>query len=67
MAEMGHPVLVDPQYARNYKAPISSPRPLLHAYGLEFEYKGEKINLRAPLPEDFVIAMGDLKMRKGIF
>lgn len=62
---IGHPILMDPQYAREYRSNIISSRPLLHAYELRFTYGNEEIKLRAPIPEDFRKASikGLLKMR----
>ena len=72
MAEMGHPILVDPHYARTYRSLIVSPRPLLHAYGLQFKYQDQEIDVRAPIPEDFKKAsvgcfMGMRFLREPIF
>lgn len=53
MAEIGHPIILDPQYARKYRSNIISSRPLLHAYQLQFTYQEEEIDLKAPLPSDF--------------
>lgn len=53
MAEMGHAILVDPQYARRYRSSIVSPRPLLHASRLQFTYQGQQIDVSVPIPEDF--------------
>ena len=53
MAEMGHAILVDPQYARRYRSSIVSRRPLLHSSRLQFTYQGQQIDIGAPIPEDF--------------
>lgn len=53
LAEMGHPILIDPQYGAIYRSSLEAFRPLLHAYRLEFSLFGEKIALKAPIPEDF--------------
>lgn len=45
MAEMGHPILVDRQYAKQFRCQQFIQRPLLHAFRLQF--KG--LDLRAPL------------------
>lgn len=49
MAEMGHPILVDRQYAQSYRCPLFIQRTLLHAYRLQFTFRGQKIDLTAPL------------------
>ena len=53
MAEMGHPILIDRQYARNFRSKILVSRPLLHAYRLCFSYRGEKVDVTCSPPEDF--------------
>ncbi len=54
LSEMGHPILVDRQYARNFNCPLFIQRPLLHASRLQFDHPfGEKpIDVFAPLPVD---------------
>jgi len=53
MAEMGHPILVDRQYARHFHSQIFAMRPLLHAHRLKFSFQGKVIDVTAPLPADF--------------
>lgn len=53
MAEMGHPILVDRQYASSFRCSKFFPRPLLHASRLQFTFQEKKIDLSAPLPSDF--------------
>lgn len=52
MAEMGHPILVDRQYAKNFQSSLFIQRPLLHAYRLQFVFRGKAIEITAPLPVD---------------
>jgi len=52
MAEMGHPILVDRQYAKSFRSKIFAARPLLHAYRLAFVYRGASISVVCPLPLD---------------
>lgn len=52
MAEMGHPILVDRQYAKTFQCPLFVARPLLHAYRLRFSFQGKAIETQAPLPID---------------
>jgi len=63
-AEMGHPILVDPQYARRYRSSIPCSRPHLHAYGLQFTVGDEMLELKAPLPQDMkeVLIKASLEM-----
>jgi RluA family pseudouridine synthase len=53
MAEMGHPILIDRQYARTFRSHLFATRPLLHAYRLHFTFHGQTVDVTAPLPEDF--------------
>jgi len=52
LAEMGHPILVDRQYASHFRSKIFATRPLLHAWRLQFIWKGKELLFEAPLPED---------------
>ncbi len=49
MAEMGHPILVDRQYAKSFSCPLFVQRPLLHAYRLRFSFQETQIDVTAPL------------------
>lgn len=64
MAEMGHPILIDRQYARSFRCPEFFQRPLLHAARLSFvhPFTNERLDLKAPLPEDFLSALKLLKI-----
>lgn len=62
MAEMGHPILIDRQYATTFRSRIFASRPLLHASRLSFIFRGEAIDIQAPLPEDFIKGMKDVKI-----
>jgi 23S rRNA pseudouridine955/2504/2580 synthase/23S rRNA pseudouridine1911/1915/1917 synthase len=57
MSEMGHPILVDRQYAEKFRSTLFAPRPLLHAGRLSFLFKGERIEASAPMPADFQKAL----------
>jgi 23S rRNA pseudouridine1911/1915/1917 synthase len=52
----GHPILGDRMYARGRADPVVVPRLMLHARRLAFPHpeSGAKIEVEAPLPEDFV-------------
>jgi len=52
MAEMGHPILVDRQYAKSFRCSLFFQRPLLHAHRLRFSFQGNAIDVTAPLPSD---------------
>lgn len=57
LAEMGHPILVDRQYAKNFRCKLFGSRPFLHAARISFE----GIDVSAPLPEDFRAALQELR------
>ncbi len=59
LAEMGHPILVDRQYASHFRCPLFIQRPLLHAASLEFThpFTGENIKVKAPIPNDLSDAL----------
>lgn len=54
LAELGHPILIDRQYADRFRSREFFQRTLLHASRLQFVHPmtGEPIDLRAPVPED---------------
>lgn len=62
MAEMGHPILGDYQYGKEFKCLYRPVRILLHAEELCFHHpvSGQLLELKAPLPEDFKQAQQDL-------
>jgi RluA family pseudouridine synthase len=55
LAEIGHPILIDRQYADRFRCKIFAKRPMLHAGRLRFMHPvtKEQIDISAPLPEDF--------------
>lgn len=57
MAEMGHPILIDRQYAKTFQSSLFIQRPLLHAHRLQFTFQNNQIDLTAPLPADFTSAL----------
>lgn len=52
LAEMGHPILIDRQYARAFSSSLFSPRVMLHARRLQFSFQEEPIDCIAPLFPD---------------
>lgn len=56
LAEMGHPILTDPQYARKYRSSYVAPRVLLHAKELHFSLENQAFHIKSPLPKDFLQA-----------
>lgn len=57
MAEIGHPILIDRQYASRFKSRVSVSRPLLHARRLRFSYQGQKIDVTSPVPDDLMVGL----------
>lgn len=57
MAEMGHPILIDRQYAKQFRSSLFVQRPLLHAHALEFIFELQKIEAVSPLPKDFLASL----------
>ncbi len=62
MAEMGHPILVDRQYAQSFRCQLFIQRPLLHAYRLQFSFQGKAIDVIAPLFLDMSNVLRDVRM-----
>lgn len=65
MAEMGHPILIDRQYAKSFRCPVSSQRIMLHASRLKFAYEGKIIDIKAPLFLDMRDFLRDVRMQMG--
>lgn len=65
LAEMGHPLLVDRQYAQSFRCPLFIQRPLLHAWELRFSFQGKTIEARAPLPLDICEGLRDVGIEMG--
>lgn len=57
LAELGHPILIDRQYAAHYRSSLFAKRVLLHALYLKFELEGEIIEAAAPVPQDMKEAL----------
>lgn len=62
LAEMGHPILGDYQYGKRFRSKMRPKRLLLHASQVAFLHPifGKKVNIEAPLPQDFIEAMKEL-------
>lgn len=54
LSEMGHPILGDVQYAKNFICPLRPERNMLHAYQITFKHPstGKIIQVIAPIPVD---------------
>ena len=64
LAEMGHPILVDRQYAKTFRCSLFIQRPLLHAYRLQFVHPmtGQSIDIKASIPADMREALVGVQM-----
>jgi 23S rRNA-/tRNA-specific pseudouridylate synthase len=62
LAELGHPILVDRQYAERFRCKYFAKRPLLHAARLKFIHPitHHPIDLEQKPPADFQLAMKEL-------
>lgn len=68
LAEMGHPIVGERVYIRDYKGPkIESPRPMLHARTLGFVHPrtGETMSFEREAPADFREMLEKLRLRPG--
>lgn len=59
LSELGHPILIDRQYAERFRCRQFFQRPLLHALRLKFTHPitGESLDISSSLPEDMVSAI----------
>jgi len=57
LAELGHPILIDRQYAAHYRSPMFAKRILLHAFHLKWEWEGKVMEVSAPMPQDMQEAL----------
>lgn len=62
LAEMGHPILIDRQYASHFRSNLLASRPLLHAWKLHLPWKGRSMTWTASLPVDFLSALKHCQM-----
>lgn len=65
LAEMGHPILGDRQYAASFRCPFFAERILLHAGRLAFCYKGKEYDIRSPVPKDMEQAVDEAVLKLG--
>ncbi len=65
LAEMGHPILVDRQYAQSFRCTLFIRRPLLHACRLQFPhpFTEKPIDVSASLPVDIRECLLQLGMK----
>ncbi len=65
-AELGHPIIGEPVYVRDYRGPLlQSPRLMLHATSLGFVHPGSGEGLRFESPAPEVFASYLLGLRRG--
>lgn len=62
LSEIGHPILGDTQYGKHFSSRYQPLRILLHAERVRFFYKSEILDIQAPVPDDFLKALRDLKL-----
>lgn len=64
LSGIGHPILGDHQYGRNYRCAYRPPRLLLHAAEIAFLHPktNQRLVIKAPLPADFKQALQDLNL-----
>ncbi len=62
LASIGHPILGDFQYCKQFHCSYRPNRHLLHAYKVAFKHPetGQMIQVQAPLPKDFLMAQQEL-------
>ena len=68
LSEMGHPILGDFQYGKNFKSVYRPERQMLHAFEIEFQHpiKNTFIKITSPLPQDFLEALKELFHKESI-
>lgn len=69
LSEMGHPILIDRQYAKSFRCKLFIQRPLLHAYRLQWvhPFTGKELDLKAPLPVDIRDVLLDMSFQMAPF
>jgi len=60
LSEMGHPILIDRQYASHFRSNLFASTPLIHASGLTIR----NVTVTAPIPEDFQKALHSLGINR---
>lgn len=69
LAEMGHPILVDRQYAKSFRSRLFIPRTLLHALRLQFihPFLKREIDIVSSLPVDIHDVLIQVSLDMGHF
>ncbi|MDE3046597.1 MAG: RluA family pseudouridine synthase [Verrucomicrobiota bacterium] len=64
LAEMGHPILVDRQYAERFRCSFFAKRPLLHAFRIRFvhPFTGQEVDITSEPADDFLEALQQLDL-----
>ncbi len=62
LAGIGHPILGDYQYGKQFRCLYRPPRILLHAEEIRFSHpvSGKEVDITAPVPDDFLLAQQQL-------
>jgi RluA family pseudouridine synthase len=64
LSQMKCPILGDSLYGKKFLSPYIALRPMLHAFSLDFSFEGEKIHVKAPVHEDFLVILKKLGKSK---
>ncbi|MES2273806.1 MAG: RluA family pseudouridine synthase [Chlamydiota bacterium] len=69
LAEMGHPILIDRQYAKSFGCRLFIQRPLLHAYRLKFFHPIllKTMDLTAKIPEDMCEILDQVGIDRSVW
>lgn len=65
LAESGHPILLDRQYAKSFRSSAFAARIMLHARRLRFVFQGEEIDVKAPLFLDMRELLRNIQVEVG--
>jgi len=57
LSSLGHPILGDYQYGKQFRCTYRPARQMLHAYQLEFQLEDELFSVVSSVPEDIISAM----------
>jgi RluA family pseudouridine synthase len=68
LASLGHPILGDHQYGKEFRSTLQPRRQMLHALEISFQQPRTKkqITVQAPLPEDFVESLERVEMAHAL-
>ncbi len=69
LKEIGHPIIGDYQYTKQFKCSYKAPRHLLHALAIAFPHplSKKKLTLKAPIPPDFLAAFQAFHFKGALY